>query len=148
MCRRQFGSDVEGVLELLPHREGEVLALQYGLFTGEPQSLTDVAKVLKMSVEGVRKNELSAFRCVLAVCCITYSQIIPRFLSRRGMRCFECPVFCETHSATYILALYVLYSPTFVQCDLSMQIHKILTSRRVLEREKTDNSRHNRPDPP
>ncbi|KAL0039114.1 hypothetical protein WJX77_008078 [Trebouxia sp. C0004] len=58
----QFASDVEGVLELLPHREGEVLALRYGLFTGEPQSLTDVAKVLKMSVEGVRKNELSAFR--------------------------------------------------------------------------------------
>ncbi len=47
---------------MLPHREGEVLALRYGLFNGEPQSLTDVAKVLKMSVEGVRKNELSAFR--------------------------------------------------------------------------------------
>lgn len=67
VCHRQFASDVEGVLELLPHREGEVLALRYGLFTGEPQSLTDVAKVLKMSVEGVRKNELSAFRCALAV---------------------------------------------------------------------------------
>lgn len=85
MCHRQFTSDVEGVLEMLPHREGEVLALRYGLFTGEPQSLTDVAKVLKMSVEGVRKNELSAFRCVLAVCCITYLQIKSYFLQRRGM---------------------------------------------------------------
>ena len=47
---------------MLPHRQGEVLALRYGLFNGEPQSLTDVAKVLKMSVEGVRKNELTAFR--------------------------------------------------------------------------------------
>ncbi|DBB00476.1 TPA: hypothetical protein ACH3X3_002184 [Trebouxia sp. C0006] len=76
----QFASDVEGVLELLPHREGEVLALRYGLFTGEPQSLTDVAKVLKMSVEGVRKNELSAFRCVLAVCCIASLRIQSRFV--------------------------------------------------------------------
>ena len=47
---------------MLPHREGEVLALRYGLFNGEPQSLTDVAKVLKMSAEGVRKNELQAFK--------------------------------------------------------------------------------------
>lgn len=82
MRYRQFASDVEGVLELLPHREGEVLALRYGLFTGEPQSLTDVAKVLKMSVEGVRKNELSAFRCALAVCCINYSQTT--FLAKEG----------------------------------------------------------------
>lgn len=59
---RQFASSIEGVLEMLPHRQGEVLALRYGLFNGEPQSLTDVAKVLKMSVEGVRKNELTAFR--------------------------------------------------------------------------------------
>lgn len=62
MCCRQFASDVEGVLELLPHREGEVLALRYGLFNGEPQSLTDVANILKLSIEAVRKNELSAFR--------------------------------------------------------------------------------------
>ena len=47
---------------MLPHREGEVLALRYGLFSGEPLSLADVAKVLKMSAEGVRKNELQAFR--------------------------------------------------------------------------------------
>ena len=47
---------------MLPHKEGEVLALRYGLFTGEPKSLADVGKVLKMSVEGVRKNENSAFR--------------------------------------------------------------------------------------
>lgn len=58
----QFASSIEGVLEMLPHRQGEVLALRYGLFNGEPQSLTDVAKILKMSVEGVRKNELTAFR--------------------------------------------------------------------------------------
>lgn len=59
---REFASDIEGVLEMLPHREGEVLALRYGLFSGEPLSLADVAKVLKMSAEGVRKNELQAFR--------------------------------------------------------------------------------------
>lgn len=59
---REFASDIEGVLEMLPHREGEVLALRYGLFSGEPLSLSDVAKVLKMSAEGVRKNELQAFR--------------------------------------------------------------------------------------
>ena len=47
---------------MLPAREGEVLALRYGLFSGEPLSLADVAKVLKMSAEGVRKNELQAFR--------------------------------------------------------------------------------------
>lgn len=47
---------------MLPHREGEVLALRYGLFNGEPLSLADVAKILKMSAEGVRKNELQAFR--------------------------------------------------------------------------------------
>lgn len=58
----QFASDIEGVLEMLPHREGEVLALRYGLFNGEPLSLADVAKILKMSAEGVRKNELQAFR--------------------------------------------------------------------------------------
>ena len=85
MCHRQFASDVEGALELLPHREGEVLALRYGLFTGEPQSLTDVAKVLKMSVEGVRKNELSAFRCVFGCLLHTYSQIKTHFLQSRGM---------------------------------------------------------------
>lgn len=62
VMHRQFASDVEGVLELLPHREGEVLALRYGLFNGEPQSLTDVANILKLSIEAVRKNELSAFR--------------------------------------------------------------------------------------
>lgn len=59
---RQFANDIEGVLEMLPHREGEVLALRYGLFSGEPLSLSDVAKILKMSAEGVRKNELQAFR--------------------------------------------------------------------------------------
>ena len=59
---REFASDIESVLEMLPHREGEVLALRYGLFSGEPLSLSDVAKVLKMSAEGVRKNELQAFR--------------------------------------------------------------------------------------
>lgn len=58
----QFANDIEGVLEMLPHREGEVLALRYGLFSGEPLSLSDVAKILKMSAEGVRKNELQAFR--------------------------------------------------------------------------------------
>lgn len=59
---RQFANDIEGVLEMLPHKEGDVLALRYGLFNGEPKSLTDAAKLLKMSVEGVRKSELAAFR--------------------------------------------------------------------------------------
>lgn len=63
-CCRQFANDIEGVLEMLPHKEGDVLALRYGLFNGEPKSLNDSAKLLKMSAEGVRKSELSAFRCV------------------------------------------------------------------------------------
>ena len=61
MCR-QFANDIEGVLEMLPHKEGDVLALRYGLFNGEPKSLRDAAKLLKMSTEGVRKSELTAFR--------------------------------------------------------------------------------------
>ena len=62
---RQFANDIEGVLEMLPHKEGEVLALRYGLFDGEPQSLTDSARFLKMSAEGVRQSELKAFRRAL-----------------------------------------------------------------------------------
>lgn len=61
MCR-QFANDIEGVLEMLPHKEGDVLALRYGLFNGEPKSLRDAANLLKMSTEGVRKSELTAFR--------------------------------------------------------------------------------------
>lgn len=63
-CCRQFTEDVEHVLEMLPRTEGDVVALRYGLFTGEPKSLRDVGALLKLSAEGVRKNELSAFRCV------------------------------------------------------------------------------------
>ena len=61
LCR-QFANDIEGVLEMLPHKEGDVLALRYGLFNGEPKSLRDAANLLKMSTEGVRKSELTAFR--------------------------------------------------------------------------------------
>ena len=62
VCCRRFTSNIEEVLESLPEREGEVIALRYGIFTGKPQSLASISQLFGLSQEAIRKNELSAFR--------------------------------------------------------------------------------------
>lgn len=62
MSTSRFTSNIEEVLESLPEREGEVIALRYGIFTGKPQSLASISQLFGLSQEAIRKNELSAFR--------------------------------------------------------------------------------------
>ena len=55
--------EIAGVLtDVLTEREKEIIALRYGLTTGEPRTLEEVGRVFSLSRERVRQIQTKAMR--------------------------------------------------------------------------------------
>lgn len=53
---------IEGILQMLPPREQEIVKLRYGLDTKKPQTLEEVGKVVGVTRERIRQIEVKALK--------------------------------------------------------------------------------------